>query len=149
MKRSVFISLCAAMALVLSAWPMSRARAQDEGDDCGTTIVAEDGCGMVIVEVDDENGDEVDDMDDNGNPEDDVDVDVDEPAQSGANAGTVLQFHTAQNGSFRLKGLPKGRLTITATRVHNGVTTVRSRRKSVREQRTRRMRLRLRPAPSQ
>ena len=163
MKRSVFISLCAAMALVLSAWPMSRARAQDEGDDCGTTIVAEDddnqgdddsqgdenGCGMMVVEVDDENGDAVDDMDDNGNPEDDVEVDVDETAQSGANQGTVLQFHTAQNGSFRLKGLPKGRLTITATRVHNGVTTVGSRRKSVREHRTRRMRLRLRPAPSQ
>ena len=54
--------------------------------------------------MDDEDGDQVDDMDDNGNPEDDVEVDVDETAQSGANQGTVLQFHTAQNGSFRLKG---------------------------------------------
>jgi len=163
MKRSVLISLCGVTALVLSAWPMSRARAQDEGDDCGTAMVAEDddnqaddnsqgdenGCGMMVVEVDDENGDEVDDMDDNGNAEDDVEVDVEETARSGANQGTVLQFHTTQNGSFVLKGLPRGRVTITATRVHNGVTTVGSRRKHVREHRTRRMRLRLRPAPSQ
>src|SRR2546428_876477 len=149
MKRSVFISLWAAMALVLSAWPMSRARAQDEGDDCGTAIVAEDddnqgddnsqgdenGCGMMVVEMDDENGDEVDDMDDNGNPEDDVEADVEETARSGANQGTVLQFHTTQNGSFVLKGLPRGRVTITATRVHNRVTTVRSRSKHARVQR--------------
>ena len=161
MKRSVYLSLCAATALVLSAWPISQARAQDEGDDCGTAIVAEDddnqgddnsqgdenGCGMMVVEVDDENGDEVDDMDDAGNPENDVEVDVEEMAQSGADQGTVLQFHTAQNGSFLLKGLPKARVTISATRVRNGVTTVGSRRKHVREHRTRRMRLRLRPAP--
>jgi len=160
MKRNVLLPFCTVMALILAAWLTPRARAQDEGDDCGTAIVAEDddnqgddnaqgdenGCGMMIVEVDDENGDEVDDMDDNGTPEDDVDVDVDEPAQSGANQGMVLQFQTAQNGSFILKGLPKGRVTITATRVHNGATTVGSRRKGVREHRTRRMRLRLRPA---
>ena len=106
----------------------------------------ENGCGMMVVEVDDENGDVVDDMDDNGNPEDDVEVDVDEMAQSGANAGTMLTFHTAQNGSFLLKGLPKGRVTITATRVHDGVTTIGGGKKSVRELRSRRMRLRLHPA---
>jgi len=98
------------------------------------------------VEVDDENGDVVDDMDENGNPEDDVEVDVTEPAQSGVNQGTVLTLHTAQNGSFLLKGLPKGRVTITATRIHNGATTTATRKKGVREHLTRRMRLRLRPA---
>jgi len=160
MKRNVLLPLCTAMALILTAWLTPRARAQDEGDDCGTAIVAEDddnqgdddaqgdenGCGMVVVEVDDENGDVVDDMDEMGNPDDDVDVEVDEPAQSGVSAGTMLQFHTAQNGSFLLKGLPKGRVTITATRVHNGATTVAAGKKSVREHRTRHMRLRLRPA---
>jgi len=161
MKRNVFLPFCTAMALILAAWLTPRARAQDDqGDDCGTAIVAEDddnqgddnaqgdenGCGMVVVEVDDENGDVVDDMDDMGNPEDDVDVEVDEPAQSGVNAGTMLQFHTAQNGSFLLKGLPKGRVTITATRVHNGTTTVGGGKRGVREHRTRRMRLRLHPA---
>ena len=159
----LFVSLCAAMVLVLSSWPTSRARAQDgddQGEDsCGSAVLAEDddnqgddnaqgdenGCGMMEVEVDDENGDAVDDMDENGNPEDDVEVDVTETAQSGVNQGTVLQLHTAQNGSFVLKGLPKGRGTITATRVHNGVTTVRTKKVRAREQRTRRVRLRLRP----
>jgi len=161
MKRSVFVLFCAAAVLVLCAWPTSRARAQDDqGDDsCGGAVVAEDddnqgddnaqgdenGCGMVVVEVDDENNDVVDDMDENGSPDDDVDVDVEVLAQSGVNLGTVLQLHTAQNGSFVLKGLPKGRGTITATRVHNGVTTVRTKKLSAREQRTRRVRLRLRP----
>ena len=164
MKRNVlFILLGAATILMLCAWP-SRARAQDDQgeDSCGGAIVAEDddnqgddnaqgdenGCGMVVVEVDDQNGDVVDDMDDNGNPEDDVDVEVSEMAMSGVNQGTMLQFHTAQNGSFVLKGLPKGRLTLTATRVHNGVTTTRTRRTSTRELRTRHLRLRLRPAAS-
>jgi len=161
MKRNVFLPLCTGMALILVAWLTPRARAQDDqGDDCGTAIVAEDddnqgddnaqgdenGCGMVVVEVDDENGDVVDDMDEMGEDVDDVDVEVDEPAQSGANAGTMLQFHTAQNGSFLLKGLPKGRVTITATRVNNGATTTATGKKSVREHRTRRMRLRLHPA---
>src|SRR5262249_56552023 len=165
MKRNVLLPFCAAMALILAAWLAPRARAEDDdqGDDCGTAVVAEDddnqadddvqgdedGCGMMVVEGDDENGEEVDDMEDTGVPEDDVDVDVEEPAQSGANQGTMLQIHTTQNGSFVLKGLPKGRVTITATRVHDGVTTVGSRKKHVREQRTRRMRLRLHPAPSQ
>ncbi len=158
----VFISFCAAMVLILSAGFRARANADDnQGDDsCGAAMVAEDddnqgddnaqgdenGCGMVVVEVDDQNGAAVDDMDDNGNPEDDVEVDVTETAQSGVNKGTVLTLHTAQNGSFVLKGLPKGRATITATRVHNGVTTTRTRKKGVRELRTRRLRLRLRPA---
>ena len=160
MKRNVFLPFCTAMALILAAWLTPRARAQDDqGDDCGTAIVAEDddnqgddnaqgdenGCGMVVVEVDDENGDVVDDMDENGNPDDDVEVDVTELAKSGVNQGTVLTFHTAQNGSFVLKGLPKGRATITATRSHNGTTTSATRKKSVRELRTKRMRLRLRP----
>ncbi len=160
----LFVALCAAMVLALSAWPTSRARAQDNNgqgeDSCGSAILAEDddnqgddnaqgdenGCGMMVVEVDDENGDVVDDMDQNGNPEDDVDVDVEEAAQSGPNQGTVVTFHTAQNGSFVLKGLPKGRVTITATRVHNGTTTSATRKKSVREHQTKRMRMRLRPA---
>src|SRR5262249_59062711 len=133
----------------LSAWPASRARAQDDDDQgedsCGGAILAEDddnqgddnaqgdenGCGMMEVEIDDENGDVVDDMDENGNPEDDVEVDVTEPAQSGVNQGTMLTLHTAQNGSFLLKGLPKGRVTITATRVHNGATTTATRKKGV------------------
>ena len=173
--KSLFLLLCAAtVVLVLAAWPtsptsqtspMSQAWAQDDnnqGDDsCGGAIVGEDddnqgddnaqgdenGCGMVVVEVDDENGDEVDDMDPNGNADNDVevDVDVDEMALSGPNQGTTLTFHMAQNGSFVLKGLPKGRAVITATRVHNGVTTSRTRKKTVREHRTKRMRLRLRP----
>ena len=167
----VFIALCAALVLVLSRWPAYQARAEDDNnqgdnnnqgeDSCGSAIVGEDddnqgddnaqgdenGCGMMEVEVDDENGDVVDDMDQNGNPEDDVEVDVTEPAQSGVNQGTVLTLHTAQNGSFLLKGLPKGRVTITATRVHNGATTTATRKKGVREHRTKRMRLRLRPAP--
>jgi len=147
------------MVLVMAAWLTPRARAQDEGDDCGTAVVAEDddnqgddnaqgdenGCGMMVVEVEDEQGEDVDDMDDNGNPEDDVEVDVDEMAQSGPNAGTMLTFHTAQNGNFILKGLPKGRVTITATRVHDGATTVGSGKRGMREHRTRRMRLRLHP----
>src|SRR5262249_8919934 len=155
-KRHVLLGFCAGMALILAAWLAPRARAQDDqGDDCGTAVVAEDddnqadddaqgdenGCGMMIVEVDDENADEVDDRDGNGVPEDDVDVDIEEPAQSGANQGTMLQIHTTQNGSFVLKGLPKGRVTITATRVHNGATTVGGGKRSVREHRTRRMRL--------
>jgi len=160
----IFASFCAAMLLILSACPTSPARAQDDngqGDDsCGSAIVAEDddnqgddnaqgdenGCGMMVVEVDDESGDVVDDMDENGNQDDDVDVDVAELAQSGPNQGTMLTFHTAQNGSFVLKGLPKGRVTVTAARTHNGTTTAATRKKSVREHRTRRMRLRLRPA---
>src|SRR5262245_20668562 len=95
----IFASLCAAMVLVLSAWPTSPARAQDDNgqgeDSCGSAIIAEDddnqgdddaqgdedGCGMMVVEVDDENGDVVEDMDENGNPEDDVEVEVTEPAQ--------------------------------------------------------------------
>src|SRR5262245_60506739 len=161
MKRNVLLPFCAAMTLIVAAWLTPRARAQDDqGDDCGTTVVAEDddnqgdddaqgdenGCGMVVVEVDDENGDEVDDMDEMGDGDDDVDVEVDETAQSGPNAGTMLQFHTAQNGSFLLKGLPKGRVTITATRVHNGASSVGGGKRSVREHRTRHMRLRLHPA---
>src|SRR5262245_53796382 len=160
----IFVALCAAMVLVLSAWPPSRARAQDDDgqgeDSCGSAFLAEDddnqgddnaqgdedGCGMMVVDVDDEDGDQVDDMDDNGNPDDDVDVDVEEMAQSGPNQGTVVTFHTNQNGSFVLKGLPKGRVTITATRVRNGATTTATKKKSVREHRTKRMRLRLRPA---
>ena len=159
MKRNVYLPFCAAMVLVMAAWLTPRARAQDEGDDCGTAVVAEDddnqgddnaqgdenGCGMMVVEVEDEQGEDVDDMDDNGNPEDDVEVDVDEMAQSGPNAGTMLTFHTAQNGNFILKGLPKGRVTITATRVHDGATTVGSGKRGMREHRTRRMRLRLHP----
>src|SRR5262249_14545204 len=128
------------------------------GDDsCGSAIIMEDddnqvddnaqgdenGCGMAVVEGDDENGDVVDDMDENGNPEDDVEVDVTELAKSGPNQGTVVTLHSAQNGSFVLKGLPKGRATITATRVHNGTTTTATRKKGVREHRTRRLRLRL------
>jgi hypothetical protein len=58
----------------------------------------------------------------------------------------VIQFHTAQNGSFVLKGLPKGKLTMTVTRVHNGVTTTRTKKASTRELRTRHVRVRLRPA---
>ena len=158
MKRSVlFMVLCAAGILFLCARP-SRVRAQEQDDSCGGAIVAgdddnqgddnaqgdENGCGMVVVEVDDENGDVVDDMDENGNPEDDVEVDVTDTAKSGVHQGTVLTVHTAQNGSFVLKGLPKGRATITATRVHNGITTTRTRKTGVREQRTRRLRLRLR-----
>src|SRR5262245_7563755 len=159
----IFVALCAAMVLVLSAWPPSRARAQDDDqaeDSCGGAILAEDddnpgddnaqgdenGCGMMEVEVDDENGDAVDDMDDNGNPDDDVDVDVSGMALSGPNQGTMVTSHTAQNGSFVLKGLPKGRLTVTATRTHNGAITTATRKKSVREGRTKHMRLRLRPA---
>ena len=161
----VFIALCAAMVLVLSAWPTSRARAQDDNDQgedsCGSAIVGEDddnqgddnaqgdenGCGMMEVEVDDENGNVVDDMDENGNPEDDVEVDVEDMAQSGTNQGTMVTFHSAQNGSFVLKSLPKGRVTVTATRTHNGVTTTATRKKMAREHRTKRMRLRLRPTP--
>src|SRR5262249_3700790 len=108
----IFISLCAALVLILSAWHASRARApddEDEGEDSrGSAMVEEDqdnqgddtaqgdekGCGMMEVEVDDENGDVVDDMDEKGNPEDDVEVDVTEPAQSGVNQGTVLAIHT-------------------------------------------------------
>ena len=159
----IFASFCAAMLLILSALPTSPARAQDDngqGDDsCGSAIIAEDddnqgddnaqgdenGCGMMVVEVDDENGDAVDDMDENGNPEDDVEVDVTEAAKSGPSAGTMVTFRTAQNGSFVLKGLPKGRVTLTATRTHNGTTTAATRKKSVREHRTRALRLRLRP----
>src|SRR5262249_37290268 len=106
------------------------------------------GCGMVVVEVDDENGDVVDDMDDNGNPEDDVEVDVTEVAKSGVNSGTVIQFHTAQNGSFVLKGLPKGKLTMTVTRVHHGGLTVRPKNAGAGDQRTGHARGRLRPAAS-
>jgi len=160
----LFVSLCAAMVLILSAWPTSRARAQDDNDQgedsCGSAIVGEDddnqgddnaqgdenGCGMMVVEVDDENGDVVDDMDDNGAPDDDVQVDVEDMAQSGVNQGTTLTLHTAQNGSFVLKGLPKGRVTVTATRTHNGATTTATRKKTAREHRTKRMRLHLRPA---
>ena len=161
MRHSVFILLCAATALVLfSTWPASRARADDDqgGDDsCGGALVAgddnqgddnaqgdENGCGMVVVEVDDENGDEVDDMNDNGTPDDDVDVDVDALAKSGVNDGSVVHLQTAQNGSFVLKGLPKGKVTITATRVHDGVTTTRTKKAGAREGRTRHVRLRLR-----
>ena len=45
MKRSVFALSCVAMALLLTAWLTSRARAQDDngqGDDCGTAVTAED-----------------------------------------------------------------------------------------------------------
>ena len=101
------------------------------------------GVAVERVEVDDENGDVVDDMD-NGAPEDDVEVDVTDAARSGPGAGTVLTIHTAANGSFLLKGLPKGRATITATRVHNGTTTTATRKRSVREHHTKRLRLRLR-----
>jgi hypothetical protein len=158
MKRSLlFTVLCAATVLLLSAWPTSSARAQDnQGDDsCGGAIVAEDdnnqgddnaqgdenGCGMVVVEVEDDQGEDVDDQGD------DVDVEGSEMALSGVNQGTLLQVQTVQNGSFVLKGLPKGRLTLTVTRVHNGVTTTRTRKASTREGRTRRLRMRLRPAP--
>src|SRR5207244_3667223 len=119
MKRNVFILLCAAMGLALVAWPTSRARAQDDndqGDDCGTTISAEDddnqgdddtqgdanGCGMVVVEVDDENGDQVDDMNDDGTSNDDVQVDVEDTKAGG------VAVQVATNGSFRLTGLPTG-----------------------------------------
>lgn len=160
MKQStLFTVLCAAAVLILCARP-SWVRAQEQDDSCGGAIVAEDddnqgddnaqgdenGCGMVVVEVDDENGDVVDDMDDMGNPADDVDVDVTEVAKSGVNSGTVIQFHTAQNGSFVLKGLPKGKLTMTVTRVHNGATTTRTKKAGTREHRTRHVRVRLRPA---
>src|SRR5262249_59855510 len=41
----VFISLCAALVLILSAWPASRARAQDDDDQgedsCGSAMLAE------------------------------------------------------------------------------------------------------------
>jgi len=153
MKQSVFTVLCAAMGLALVAWPTSRARAQD---DCGTAISAEDddnqadddsqgdenGCGMVVADMDDENGDEVDDMNDDGTTDDDVEIDVEDTTPDGTTQ--VLQFHT--NGSFRLTGLPTGHAKITATRVHNGVTTTRTRKTRVREQHTRRLRMRLRPA---
>jgi hypothetical protein len=159
----IFLSLCAALVLVLSAGPTSRARADDNNDQgedsCGSAMVGEDddnqgddnaqgdenGCGMVVVEVDDENGDVVDDMNDDGTPDDDVDVEVSEVAQSGVNTGATLTFHMAQNGSFVLKGLPKGRATIAVTRVHNGATTSRTRKAGVRELRTKHLRLRLRP----
>ena len=157
MKRNaLFILFGAATILMLCAWP-SRARAQDDQgeDSCGGAIVAEDdnnqgddnaqgdenGCGMVVVEVEDDQGEDVDDMGD------DVDVEVSEMAMSGVNQGMMLQVQTVQNGSFVLKGLPKGRLTLTVTRVHNGVTTTRTRKASTREGRTRRLRMRLRPAP--
>ena len=173
--KSLFLLLSAAtVALVLATWsasptsPTSRAWAQDDnnqgddnqGDDsCGGAIVGEDddnqgddnaqgdesGCGMMEVEVDDENGDQVDDMDPNGNPDDDVEVDVEDMAKSGPAQGTMLAFHTTQNGSFVLKGLPKGHVTMTVTRVHNGVTTSRTRKAGVREHRTKRLRVRLRP----
>ena len=159
----IFVALCAVLVLVLSAWPTSRARAQDDNDQgedsCGGAILADDdnqgddnaqgdenGCGMVVVDVEDENGDDVNDVDDMGNPDDDVDVDVEMLAKSGVNTGTVLTFHTAQNGSFVLKGLPKGRVTLTATRTHNGAITAATRKKRAREGRTKHMRLRLRPA---
>src|SRR5262249_6878257 len=155
MKRNVYLPFCAAMVLVMAAWLTPRARAQDEGDDCGGAIVAEDddnqgdddaqgdenGCGMMVVEVEDEQGEDVNDQDN------DVDVEVSELAKSGVNAGTMLQVSTAQNGNFVLKGLPKGRLTIPATRVHNGVTTTRTRKAGAREHRTRHLRMRLRPTP--
>src|SRR5262250_1337945 len=155
----VFIALCAALVLVLSRWPAYQARAEDDNnqgdnnnqgeDSCGSAIVGEDddnqgddnaqgdenGCGMMEVEVED----------DNGNPDDDVEVDVEDMAQSGPNQGTLVTFHSAQNGSFVLKSLPKGRVTVTATRTHNGVTTTATRKKMAREHRTKRMRLRLRP----
>ena len=163
MKHSVLGLLCAATVfLVLAAWPMSRAWADDpneadQGDDCGSVITQDDdnqgdesttttgdpnGCGEVDVEVDDENGDVVDDMDPNGNPDDDVEVEVDETVTGSA---TVLHVQSAHNGSFRITGLPTGRAVITATRVHNGVTTTRTRKKRVREHQTKRLRLRLRP----
>ena|SRR5215813_4983569 len=160
MRHSVYLLLCAATALILwSARPASRALADDDQgeDSCGGALVMEDdnqgdddaqgdenGCGMVAVEVDDENGDEVEDMDDNGGPDDDVDVEVDALAKSGVNQGSVLHLQSAQNGSFVLKGLPKGKVTITATRVHDGVTTTRTKRAGAREGRTRHVRLRLR-----
>src|SRR5262245_29701850 len=155
----IFAALCAAMVLALSRLPTSQARAQDEGDSCGSAILEDDdtqvdanaqaganGRGLPEWAVDDENGDDVDDMDDMGNPDDDVDVDVEVLALSGPNQGTVVTSHSAQNGSFVLKGLPKGRVTVTATRTHNGVTTTATRKKSAREGRTKHMRLRLRPA---
>jgi hypothetical protein len=165
MMRSVFMFLSVAtVLLVLAAWPTSRAWADDpndqndQGDNCGTVITEDDdnqgdentqgdpnGCGMVEVEVDDENGDQVDDMDPNGNPDDDVEVDVEETVRGSA---TVLHVQSAHNGSFRISGLPAGRAVITATRVHDGVTTSRTRKKAVREQRTKRLRLRLRPTTS-
>src|SRR5262249_47731701 len=145
--------------LALVAWPTSRARAQDDqGDDCGGSISAEDdnqgdddtqgdqnGCGMVVAGVDDENGDQVDDTNSDGTPDDDVQVDVEDTTPDGATQ--VLQFHT--NGGFRLTGLPTGRVKITATRVSNGVTTTRTRKTRVRKLRTRRLHLRLRPAATQ
>ena len=163
MKRSVFVLLStAAVLLVLAAWRPSRAWADDpnendnnQGNDCGTIVSENDdnqgdentqgdpnGCGMVEVEVDDENGDQVDDMDPNGNPDNDVEVDVEETVQGG---GTMLHVTSAHNGSFLMSGLPTGRAVITATRVHDGVTTSRTRKKMVRQLRTKRLRLRLRP----
>src|SRR5437764_29321 len=77
----VFISLCAALVLILSGWPASRARAQDDNnqgdnnnqgeDSCGSAMLGQDddnqgddnalgdenGCGMMEAEVDDEGWD--------------------------------------------------------------------------------------------
>lgn len=79
---------------------------------------------QVDVEVDDEDGNEVDDGD-----EDTVQVNVQELVKVKTKAGAMqsqakklkkVKFQTASNGSFTLRGLPKGVAKITVTRVKDG-----------------------------
>src|SRR5262249_60886765 len=62
-----FVALCAAMVLVLSAWPTSRARAQDDNNQGDNDNQGEDSCGGAIVGEDDDNqGDDNAQGDENG-----------------------------------------------------------------------------------
>lgn len=107
---------------------------------------------QVDVEVDEPDGSNVNDIDENGDPVDDVDVDVTETvrvhnAAPGAvgKVKKVLHFEIAAHGRFSLRGLPTGKIKVSARRVKDGVTMTRSKKARVKGNTTRTLRLRLLP----
>lgn len=104
---------------------------------------------QVDVEVDDEDGNEVDDGD-----EDTVQVNVQELVKVKAKAGAMqaqavkvkkVKFQTASNGSFTLRGLPKGVAKITVTRVKDGKISKATARVNVKANTKKYLKVRLRP----
>lgn len=96
---------------------------------------------QVDVEVDDEDGNEVDDGD-----EDTVRVNVQELVKAKkAKKAKKVKFQTAGNGSFTLKGLPKGVAKITVTRVKDGKISKGTARVNVRANTKKHVKVRLRP----